>query len=196
MDGFFAGYVPGYEPVAFPPGTAKFLPRGTVLRFQMHYITTGQDETDQTQIGLYTTPAPPTYVLQTKSAYNALFGIPAGSPDYQTTATYGPFPRAVNLYEMSPHMHLRGSRFKYEAVYPNNSRETLLSVPFYRFHWQTLYRLTQPKMLPAGTRIVCTGAWDNSQQNHHNPDPSRTVTFGEQTDDEMFIGYFNFAEIP
>jgi hypothetical protein len=196
MDGFFAGYVPGYESVAFPPGTAKFLPRGTVLRFQMHYVTTGQDETDQTQLGLYTTPAAPEHVLQTRSAYNFLFSIPPGASDHQATATYGPFPRSVYLYEMSPHMHLRGSRFKYEAVYPNNSREVLLSVPFYEFHWQTLYRLAQPKLLPAGTRIVCTGAWDNSAQNHHNPDPTRTVGFGEQTDDEMFIGYFNFAEIP
>jgi hypothetical protein len=196
MDGFFAGYVPGYDPVEFPAGTAKFLPRGAVLRFQMHYITSGSNETDRTQLGLYTTPAPPAYVLQTRSAYNWLFSIPPGAPDYEVTAQYGPFPRAVYLYEMSPHMHLRGSRFKYEAVYSNNTRETLLSVPFYEFHWQTLYRLSQPKLLPAGTKILCTGAWDNSVLNLENPNPNVTVTFGEQTDDEMFIGYFNFAEIP
>jgi hypothetical protein len=196
MDGFFAGYVPGYEPVAYPPGTAKLLPRGANLRFQMHYITTGTNETDQTQLGLYTTPVAPQYALQTRSAYNFLFSIPPGAPDHQATASYGPFQRAAYLYEMSPHMHLRGSRFKYEAVYPDNSREVLLSVPHYEFHWQTLYRFAQPKLLPAGTRIICTGAWDNSAQNLHNPDPSRTITFGEQTDDEMFIGYFNFAELP
>ena len=100
------------------------------------------------------------------------------------------------LYEMSPHMHYRGARFKYEAVYLDNSREVLLSVPKYDFHWQTLYRLATPKRLPAGTRIVCSGAFDNSPQNRHNPNSAISVLFGEQTDDEMFIGYLNFAVIP
>ena len=93
-------------------------------------------------------------------------------------------------------MHLRGSRFRYEVVYPNGAREVLLSVPNYIFHWQRLYRLTQPKYIPKGSRIVCTGAWDNSSQNSENPDPSATVWWGDQTYEEMFIGYFNFAEVP
>jgi hypothetical protein len=196
LDGFFAGYVPGFEGAAFPPGTGKLLKAGEVLRFQMHYISIGTPETDQTQIGLYVMPAPPTYALQTKSAFSLFFNIPPGNPDYQTTATFGPFAKNVYVYEFSPHMHLRGSRFKFEAVYPNNSREVLCSVPNFVFHWQHLYRLAQPKLLPAGTSIVCTGAWDNSPQNLENPDPTDTVNFGEQTFDEMFIGYFNYAEIP
>ena len=113
----------------------------------------------------------------------------------------------IVLYEMSPHMHLRGSHFKYEAVYPNGTRETLLSVPYYIFHWQALYRLTQPKYLPKGSRIVCTAAWDNTTQNFElmeayessgNPEylPDHVVTFEEQSWDEMFIGYLNYAEVP
>ena len=202
MDGFFAGYVPGYEQVLFPEGTGKFLPKGTVLRFQMHYVTIGEPASDQTELGLYTMPSPPARSLQTKSAYNPFFSIPAGNPDFQATAQFGPFNKPVYIYEMSPHMHLRGSRFKYEAVYPagsNPATEVLLSVPFYEFHWQTLYRLSQPKWLPAGTKILCTGAWDNSPQNPDNPtNPGAPVGvgFGEQTDDEMFIGYFNYAEAP
>ena len=104
-------------------------------------------------------------------------------------------------------MHLRGSRFKYEAVYPNGSREVLLSVPYYIFHWQALYRLAQPKYLPRGSRIICTAAWDNTTQNFElmeayqsSSDPSylpdHSVTFGEQSWDEMFIGYLNYAEVP
>ena len=69
-------------------------------------------------------------------------------------------------------------------------------MPHYEFHWQTLYRLAQPKFLPAGTQLICTGAWDNSPQNPENPDPTATVTFGEQTYNEMFIGYFNYAQVP
>ena len=193
--GFFAGYVPGYDPVPAPDGTAKLLPRATVLQFQMHYITTGQPETDQTEIGLYVSPNPPTYALQTKSAPNITFTIPPNASETVATATYT-FAKNSMLYEMAPHMHLRGSWFRYEALYPDSRREILLSVPHYEFHWQTLYRLAQPKFMPAGTRLLCTGAWDNSAQNLENPDPSTTVTFGEQTFNEMFIGYFNFAEVP
>ena len=195
MDGYFAGYVPGYEATPFPANTAKLMTNNTTLTFQIHYIRNGRANTDQTQLGLYYQSAPPPYVLQTKSAYNFFFNIPANNPDYETTASYT-FSKAVNLYEMSPHMHLRGARFKYEAVYSNGSRETLLNVPFYEFQWQTLYRLAQPKLLPAGTRIVCTGAWNNSALNPDNPGPYTAVGFGEQTENEMFIGYFNFAEIP
>jgi len=200
IDGFFAGYVPGYDPVMYPPGTGKFIPKGTVLRFQMHYTTTGQPETDQTQLGLYVMQNKPAYELQTRSTFDILFSlgltsIPPRHPDYEMTAEYE-FSSDVLLYEMSPHMHLRGSRFKYEVIYPDATRETVLSVPHYSFDWQTLYRFAEPKRLPAGSRLFLTAAWDNSPQNPHNPDPSKAVRFGEQTFNEMFIGYFNFAELP
>ena len=207
LDGFFSGYVPGTEPATFPSGSGKLLRRGEQLTFQMHYITTGQPETDQTQIGFYVMTSAPANVLQTKSAFNTAFvlggtAIPAGASEFEISGQY-PIPLlggstlATNilLYEMSPHMHLRGSRFRYEVVYPNGTREVLLSVPHYIFHWQRLYRLTQPKYIPKGSRIVGIGAWDNSPQNPDNPDPNSTVYWGEQTYDEMFIGYFNFAEV-
>jgi hypothetical protein len=215
LDGFFAGYVPGFDPTSFPTGTGKLLRRGETLRFQMHYTTDGTAGTDQTEIGLYVSPTPPTYELQTRSAFPipftlGLVSIPANTPDFELTAQHpgsGNLTTNILLYEMSPHMHLRGSRFKYEAIYPNGTRETLLSVPYYVFHWQALYRFTQPKYLPRGSRIVCTAAWDNTAQNFElmeayessgNPDylPSNSVTFGEQSWDEMFIGYLNYAEVP
>jgi hypothetical protein len=102
----------------------------------------------------------------------------------------------VWLYEMAPHMHYRGKSFKYEALYPGGTSEVLLSVPRYQFDWQLLYRLAQPKRLPAGTILRCSGAFDNSAENHENPDPTATVNWGEQSDEEMFIGYLNFSEIP
>ena len=215
IDGFFSGYVPGYDAVAFPSGTAKFLPKGTVLQFQIHYVRTDRPETDQTQIGLYTTPTAPAYELQTKSAYNLFISIPPNST-YQATAQYPPtgkLTKNILVYEMSPHMHTRGASFKYEAVYLDGTRETLLSVPRYEFAWQALYRLTQPKLLPAGSLILCTAGWDNTPQNQHLMEnyidystqppttnslyaPSRGVRFGDQTYDEMFIGYINFVELP
>ena len=202
LDGFFAGFVPGQDPAFYPPGTGKLIPKGTVLRFQMHYITTGQPESDQTQLGLYFSPVPPARALQTKSTFNIPFvlrqlSIPPGDADFEMTAEYEfSNEKDVLLYEMSPHMHLRGSRFQYEAVYPDNTRETLLSVPHYDFSWQTLYRLAEPKRLPAGTKLFLTAAFDNSPLNLSNPNPDVAVNFGEQTFNEMMIGYFNFSEVP
>jgi hypothetical protein len=214
VSSFFAGYVPGTYPTTFPTGTGKLLPAGQVIKFQMHYTPIGEATNDVTRLGLYTMPNAPAYPLVQSSAPNVLFTIPAGASesDYETTALSAPLSatKAVYLYEMSPHMHLRGARFKYEAIYPaghDPASEVLLSVPYYDFHWQTLYRLVQPKYLPAGTRIRCTGAWDNSTLNQELMEayadssdsrylPDRPVSWGDQSYDEMFIGYFNYAIIP
>jgi hypothetical protein len=93
-------------------------------------------------------------------------------------------------------MHLRGAWFKYEALYPDGRRETLLSVPRYDFNWQTIYCLTEPKKMPAGTWILCTGGFDNSARNPSNPNPDKRVTWGDQSFDEMFIGFMDVARIP
>ncbi len=92
-----------------------------------------------------------------------------------------------------PHMHLRGKSFRYEACYPSGSSEILLDVPRYDFNWQTAYRLAQPKPLPAGTRVHCIAHFDNSEENLANPDPEKTVRWGDQTWDEMMIGYLDIA---
>jgi hypothetical protein len=93
-------------------------------------------------------------------------------------------------------MHLRGSWFKYEALYPDGRRETLLSVPKYDFNWQTEYRLKDPLLIPRGTWLLCTGGFDNSKGNPNNPDPSQRVTWGDQSFEEMFIGFFDIADVP
>lgn len=192
LGGYFAGYVPGLEQVEFPEGTGKLLRRGAFLVFQLHYTANGRAETDATQLGLYLAPTPPPRELLTSAAYDLEFAIPPGESDHPATAS-AVLPRDGFLYEMSPHMHYRGKRFKFEALFPDGSRETLLNVPFYRFDWQSLYRLAEPRFLPAGTRIVISGAWDNSWRNPYNPDATITVEFGEQSWEEMFIGYFNWA---
>ena len=94
---------------------------------------------------------------------------------------------------MSPHLHLRGKSFRFEAVYPDGRRETLLYVPRYDFNWQLRYELEAPKRLPKGTRLLCTAHWDNSADNPANPDPTRDVGWGDQTGDEMLIGFFAYA---
>lgn len=194
LNGFFAGYVPGAQPVAFPEGTGKFLAKGKPLTFQMHYTTTGKVEKDRTRLGLYVHKQKPTRELKTEAAFNVFdINIPPNALDYQVTASKT-FSKDVFLYELNPHMHYRGSRFRYEAAYPDGTREVLLNVPKYYFDWQTAYRFAEPKRLPAGTRLICTGAYDNSKFNHENPNPNARVKFGDQSHDEMFVGYVNYAE--
>lgn len=197
LGGFFAGYVPGMQPTWYPEGTGKRLRGNGALTFQMHYVTTGRAETDQTQIGLYFSDRPPERELLTRAAANPTINIPPGARDYARTATFVPSTtRDVMLYEVAPHMHYRGRSFKYEALYPDGSSEVLLNVPQYDFHWQAQYRLAQPKRLPARTTLRVSGTFDNSPENPANPDPTATVRFGDQTSDEMFIGYVNYAELP
>lgn len=193
--GYFTGYVPGTEEARFPEGTGKFVPKGSTFIFQMHYTVTGKPETDLSEIGLYILPKPPALELQTKAATMPRLKILPGDGDSETTAEYRIKTDSL-LYSMSPHMHLRGSRFRYEAFYPDGTSEVLLSVPHYDFNWQHLYRLATPKKLPANTRIVCRGAFDNSASNPANPDATRTVKWGDQSYDEMFIGYINYAALP
>ena len=197
LGGFFAGYVPGLEQTWFPEGTGKFLRAGTPLTLQMHYTAAGQLATDQTEVGLYYFSAPPARELSTKSAVNVTLAIPPDAKDYEREASFvASTTKDVILYELNPHMHYRGKRMRFDALYPDGSSEILLSVPQYDFNWQSMYRLAQPKRLPAGTTIRIRGSFDNSAQNPANPNSRATVRFGEQTGDEMFIGYINYAELP
>ena len=93
------------------------------------------------------------------------------------------------------HLHLRGKTFEYKVLYPDGGEEILLRVPDYDFSWQTRYVLAVPKRLPAGAKLVATGSWDNSASNPENPDPGSTVSWGQQTDDEMMIGFFEYYEL-
>lgn len=189
------GWAPGIRSERFPEGTGRLLPNGSTLDLELHYTTMGSAQTDQTEIGFYKLPARPRMVLQTQGAYNADFSIAPGEEDAETFATF-PVKSDSLLFAMSPHMHLRGSWMRYEALYPNGKRETLLSVPHYDFNWQTSYRLPQPKKLPAGTWIICSGGFDNSTQNPANPAADRRVVWGDQSFEEMFIGFMEMAEIP
>jgi len=193
LGGFFAGYVPGMEPAEYPAGTGKLLKAGSFIVFQMHYTPVALSQTDETQLGLYLSSVPPQRELKTGAAYRTDFVIAPGSKDSPVVAETR-FSRPVTVYEMSPHMHYRGKRMRFEAVLPDGSVETLLNVPHYDFAWQSMYRLAEPRRYPAGTVMRVTGGFDNSPWNPFNPDPAQRVTFGEQTSEEMFIGYLNYSE--
>ena len=123
---------------------------------------------------------------------NSGFKIPSGAENHAVRSSFT-FRQDSVLHSLFPHMHYRGRDFTYTAVYPDGRRETLLRVPGYDFNWQTVYELSAPLDLPAGTRIDCLAHFDNSAGNPDNPDPSVDVTFGNESFDEMMIGFVDYT---
>jgi mono/diheme cytochrome c family protein len=187
-------YAPGSTPDNWPEGMAKYVPAGSDLVFQMHYTTNGKSGTDVTRVGLIFAKQPPKQRVLTLQLTNDHFVIPPGVPDYRVEAR-GTLPNDALLLSFFPHMHLRGRRFEYNIVRKDKSIETLLRVN-YHFHWQMSYRLAEPLALKAGTELQAVAWFDNSKQNTHNPDPDAAVRWGEQTSDEMMVGFFDVAVAP
>ena len=192
LDGFIAEYVPGESPTIFPEGVAKRLPKGATLRLQVHYTPTGAEKTDRTSVGFIFAKEPPKAVADTVGIFQPRLQIPPGAESHRVERQFT-LPVDATVYSYSPHMHLRGKAFRMSAKFPDGTSETLLSVPHYDFNWQTRYMLKQPRKLPKGATLIVEAWYDNSAKNPHNPDPTKTVTWGEQTFDEMMIGYVDYV---
>jgi hypothetical protein len=193
-ESILVGEAPGDIPLILPPGVAKKIPAGADLIWQMHYTPNGKEAKDRSQLGLifYKGQGPPKYNCQTLGIAENSFVIPPGDSNHQVESEWAA-PRDTLLLSFMPHMHLRGKDFEYRAEYPDGRKETILSVPHYDFAWQTQYRLAQPLRLPKGTKIHCTAHFDNSAANPANPDPKVAVRYGEQTWEEMMIGWVDFV---
>ena len=193
---YWAIYVPGNSKQVYPAGFARLLPKGTQLRFQMHYTPNGKATEDATQIGLIFADKAPDYEVKTASLVNAWFEIPPGADNHEDSAKFK-MTSDVTVLGYLPHMHLRGKACRYEAILPDGTRETLLNVPRYDFNWQLLYRYAEPRTFAKGTTLKFYATFDNSDKNPANPDPKSTVRWGEQTYDEMLLGYIEyFVPVP
>jgi peroxiredoxin/mono/diheme cytochrome c family protein len=188
-----ACYFPGDQPTVLPPGVAKRIPAGADLYFEVHYTPVGVPRRDRSSIGLIFAREPVQHQAVTRGIPNKDFVIPPRSPSHEVRSSYI-VPAAARLLSLMPHMHLRGKDFLYRAVYPDGTSEILLSVPAYDFAWQASYRLAEPMRLPRGTRIECVAHFDNSPDNPANPDPDHPVAWGEQSWEEMMIGYIDYYE--
>jgi hypothetical protein len=184
-------YAPGSSPDEWPEDMAKFVPAGSDLVFQMHYTTNGAADEDRTSIGLVFAKTPPKQRVITLQLNNHALIIPPGADDFRVEVQ-GTLPNDATLLSFFPHMHLRGKRFEYDIIHDDRSVEVLLRVN-YHFHWQLSYKLAEPRLLKAGTRLRAIAWYDNSKNNPHNPDPEKTVTWGDQTSDEMMVGFFDVA---
>lgn len=189
--GGLGGYVPGAVARQYPDGTGTLLPAGATINFQMHYTPYGKATSDTSRIGLYFHDEAPAHKMAGTVLMNTKISIPANTKAH-TEFKSQVLKRDVLVYSMLPHSHYRGIASDFVAYYPDGTEEILLSVPAYDFNWQTTYVLKEPKVLPAGTKIVHSTTWDNSAQNPANPDPNRTVPWGQQSHDEMLFGAISF----
>ncbi|HUR38679.1 MAG TPA: peroxiredoxin [Planctomycetota bacterium] len=193
LNGWVGIYVPGEGPMVFPEGSGKYIPAGATLGFQIHYTTNGEAAEDQTQVGFIWAKKKPEHEVVTQSATSRRLRIPAGAADHPEEGAFT-FPEDGKILSLLPHMHVRGKAFKYVAVTPDGKEELLLDVPRYDFNWQTCYRLKEPKPVKKGTVVRAYARFDNSSGNPANPDPSKDVRWGEQTWEEMLVGFIDYMK--
>lgn len=193
---FLAAYVPGHRAPHYPKGMAKLIPAGSKLAFQLHYTPIGTPQKDLSRLGLvFAEPdeqIEQVVVTQQASNHRGLV-IPPHADNHRVEARSQTAPSDVEILAFMPHMHLRGKSFSYAAHYPDGRKKMLLDVPQYDFNWQTAYRVAKPVPLPKGAYLQCVAHFDNSENNLSNPDPTQTVRWGDQTWNEMMIGYFDVA---
>jgi hypothetical protein len=185
-------YIPGAEPSHEPPNTGGLLKAGSQLALQLHYTTNGREVVDNSRIGIWFYPEGVVPEKRMSGQCACIFtpdwtNIPPNDADFEQTKAIT-ISRAAYLHAFLPHMHFRGKRMRFEAQYPDGTSEELINIANYNYNWQLRYQLREPKLVPAGTVIVATGAFDNSSQNKMNPDPERSVPWGLQSWDEMFFG--------
>jgi peroxiredoxin len=188
---YFAATVPGGSPTVYGPGLAKRLPAGARLVFQIHYTPNGKERTDRTRVALLFTEEPALREVFTGAVLNTRLRIPAGAADHEVRGREK-LDEDIELLALFPHMHLRGKDFRFLAHLPSGEEQDLLECRF-DFNWQDAYECKEPVRLPRGTVLECVGHYDNSPGNPANPDPGRDVSWGDQTFEEMFIGYYDYV---
>jgi hypothetical protein len=143
-------------------------------------------------VGLIFAKQKPKAEIVTRPIMNAKFVIPPGDPNYLVESSFTTT-EDIHIQSLMPHMHYRGKDFEYRMTFPEGTSKTILSVPKYDFAWQSYYMLKEPIAAPKGTRIDCVAHFDNSEKNKYNPDPKKEVRWGDQTWEEMMIGWMSYT---
>ena len=194
MPEFLLSYTPGRPPSGLADGQARLIPAGSDIVFQLHYTSSGKAAADISKVGMIFAKEPPRERIATLPVTNHTFVIPPGAPAHRVDATVTVAVDA-KLLRMIPHMHLRGKAFEVRLV-ENGADRTLLRVPKYDFNWQNAYVLARPVPLREGARLELAGWFDNSPNNPHNPDPKAEVRWGDQSWEEMLVGYMDVSVKP
>jgi hypothetical protein len=197
---YITPYIPGAEPHMEKPNTGGLLKAGSKLALQLHYTTMGKETVDASEIGIWFYPDDQIPQERLSSECACIFpqtwtNIPAYDPDFEQQQSIT-IKADAYLQSFIPHMHFRGKSMHFAAHFPDGQVQDLINIANYNYNWQIDYKLEEPVFVPAGTKIVVTAAYDNSSQNKANPDPSRTVPWGDQSWDEMFFGqvYWKYVD--
>jgi hypothetical protein len=185
------GYEPGYMPIEWKD-RGKLLRKGSDIVFEIHYTPNGSPVADSSELGIYFASTPPRERVLTITPADSQLDIPPGDPAYVSKVS-ATFTREVELISLQPHMHFRGKAFRIVLRHPDGRTEPLLDVPRYDFNWQTTYFLAKPMRLAKGSTIEYTAVFDNSPNNKANPDPTKSVQWGDQSFEEMNIGFTEVA---
>lgn len=185
-------YTPGMLPDVFKPGMAKWIPADADFVFQLHYTANGKAGADKSKLGIVYAKEPPKERVLTVGAVDFNLTIPPGAANHESHARM-PFFHNATILSFFPHMHVRGKAFEYQLVHASGEKETLLKVDNYDFNWQLAYRMAKPVQATPGSKIEATAWYDNSANNAANPDPKATVKWGEQSWEEMMIGFVDVA---
>lgn len=191
-NGFFAAYAPGNGVLVYPDGYAKKLPKGYTLLFQIHYTPNGKATTDQSKLAVVFAKEAPRHEVHTFGIANLGFAIKPGDDNKMVTAKAGVLGDDITILSMFPHAHLRGKAARYELTAGGKTTQ-LLDVPHYDFNWQLPYQFAEPVSASKGSVLTYTAWYDNSEKNPANPDPKKEVGWGEQTYDEMHLGYVDYV---
>jgi peroxiredoxin len=186
------GWAPGDLGLVCPPDTALRIPKGSRLRFEMHYTPNGTKMKDRSSVGLTFAKKPPRNELVIHEFANTTFEVPPGDPHFKAQATFR-FRADARIISFAPHMHWRGKDYHYDLITADGKRQTLLSVPRWDFNWQNVYRFEEAVKVTKGSRLHAVAHWDNSANNPLNPDPKKSVRFGLQTWDEMMVGFVAYV---
>jgi len=190
--GFLDAFAPGGVPQILPPGQARKIPAGASLIWQVHYTPTGKLENDRSRFGIKFAKGQITDQMMTGNCINHDFEIPAHDNNFKVEAWLN-FKSPVTIMSLAPHAHYRGKAFDYFMVGPDGKETQLISVPHYDFNWQTTYDFAEPLKVAAGSKMHVIAHFDNSDKNPYNPDPDKAVRWGDQTWEEMMIGFFHYS---
>jgi len=190
-ESLIGGWAAGAQPEELQEGTGRLLKKGHPLIGDVHYHPVGIETTDVTRIGLHFAKNIDKELVN-QWIINQEFEIPAGDSNHEVRSTFT-FAQDSHILNVTPHMHYRGKDFTYTATYPDGRQEVFFKTSTYDFNWQTTYAFEEPLAMPAGTRVDCVAHFDNSKRNPANPDHTKNVRFGNESFDEMMIGFVDYV---
>jgi mono/diheme cytochrome c family protein len=182
----YGEYAVGGESFQVPAGLGIYLPPGGSMGFQMHYTPYGKEAVDNSRIGFYfyKNGEMPEKIMRHTVIADNFIELPPETDKHKEVA-YLTFPKEALLYSVFLHTHYRGEAGSLDMVMPDGSKTALINLPRYDFNWQRTYDFAEPIRVPAGAKLVATYLYDNSVRNGANPDPKSTVTWGDQSWEEM-----------